>query len=109
MKLNTHGLKMRGIKDVSGWTKGLRGYYTGEYIEIFYDVNDGEVFKIYQYSLGQSTWTKFDDTGVIKITNASSPMTMQEIADLVYAVLEEIKIGCAYEEEMRRYYENVQV
>lgn len=90
MKVNTHGLKMTGLKATSGETKGLRGYYTGNYIEIFYDRATGEVWGNYQVSLGQNTWTQYDDPNVIKICNVSEPRTMQEIANLVR--------DCVYEE-----------
>ena len=83
VKINTHGLKMTGLKATSGETKGLCGYYSGSYIEIFYDRSTGEVWGNYQVSLGQNTWTRYDDPNVVKICNVSEPHTMQQIADLV--------------------------
>lgn len=88
MKINTHGLKMTGLKYASGDTKGLGGYYSGEYVELFYDRPTGEVFTRYQYSIGQNTWTKCHDKDVVKICNLSSKTTMQEIADKIAAKLE---------------------
>ena len=41
--LNTHGIKMIGIRKAAGETKSLRGYYSGEYVELFYDRADGSV------------------------------------------------------------------
>lgn len=81
--LNTYGLKMAGLKKVSSETKGLRGYYSGEYCEVFYDISTGEVWSEYQYSLGQNTWTVYDNPDVIKVGNVSAPKTMQELADMV--------------------------
>lgn len=74
---------MKGLKKTAGETKDLKGYYSGEYLEIFYDKEKKEVWGIYQYSLGQNTWTVYDDENVIKICNASEPMTMKEIEEQI--------------------------
>lgn len=74
---------MKGIRKVCGATKGLMGYYSPEYLELFYDRSSGEVWTVYQYSLGHSTWTQYDDEDIIKISNLSSAKTMQEIADMI--------------------------
>ncbi len=79
--INKHGRKMTGLKAASGDTKGLCGYYSGAYVELFYDMSTGKVWTIFQYSLGQNTNTVYHDSDVIKICNISDPMTMQEIAD----------------------------
>ena len=81
--INTYGLKIKGLKKVSGNTLNY-GYYSGFYNEVFYDRATGEVWTVFQYSLGQNTWTKYHDPNVIKICNASNHMTMQEIADCIY-------------------------
>ena len=83
MKVNTYGYKMVGLKAASGESKGLRGYYSGEYVELFYSPADGTVWTKYQYSLGQNSWTVYDDPDVIKICNISQPATMQQLADLI--------------------------
>ncbi len=82
--VNKHGLKMTGLQATSESTKSLQGYYSGHYVEIFYDPNDGEVWGVYQYSLGQNTWTVYHDKSIIKVGNVSDPCTMQQIADKVY-------------------------
>lgn len=82
MKLNTHGLKMKGIRAASGDTQDY-GYYSPSYIEIFYDRSTGEIWTKYQHSLGHNWWTQYDDPDVIKICNASEHLTMQQIADLI--------------------------
>ena len=81
-KINTHGLKMHGLKKTSGETRNY-GYFSGHYDEIFYDTSTGDVWSIYQCSLGQNSWTVYHDPNVVKICNASSHMTMQEIADMI--------------------------
>lgn len=102
MTINTHGIKMTGLKAVSGETKDLGGYYSGQYVEIFYDRSTGKVWGNYQYSLGQNTWTVYDDPDVIKICNASDKMTMQQIADAVSAHLQEIAEREAWEVSLER-------
>lgn len=89
MMVNKHGHKMVGLKAASGATKGLRGYYSGEYCELFYDRSNGEVWTKYQYSLGQNTWTEYHDSDIIKICNLDEPTTMQDIADMIARKLEE--------------------
>ena len=82
-KVNTHGLKIVGLRKASGNTENY-GYYSGLYQEIFYDKATGEVWTIMQISLGQNSWTVYHDPEVVKICNASNHMTMQEIADAIY-------------------------
>lgn len=89
MKTNTHGIKMTGLKVASGDTKSLRGYYSGTYVELFFDRQTGKVWTKYQYSLGQNSWTLYHDDNVVKIGNYSSPATMQEIADAIASRLAE--------------------
>lgn len=86
--INKHGLKINGLKKASSDTQDY-GYYSGKYIEIFYDRESGDVITKFQYSLGQNSWTVFHDDGIIKICNTSKHMTMQEIADKIKAVLDE--------------------
>lgn len=92
--INTHDLKINGLKKASGETKNY-GYYSGKYVEIFYDKGTGEVLTKFQYSLGQNTWTEYHDSNIIKVCNASMHMTMQEIADKIAERIDEVK---AYED-----------
>lgn len=34
--MNTYGYKMSGLKNAADATKGLRGYFSGEYLELFF-------------------------------------------------------------------------
>lgn len=86
MAINKHGFVMNGLKAAAGDTKGLKGYYSGEYVELFYNRTTGEVWTRYQYSLGQNTWTEYHDRDVVKIGNISDPCTMQQIADMIKEV-----------------------
>ena len=81
--INKHGLKMTGLKVASGKTYDY-GYYSPEYWEIFYDRSTGEVWANYQYSLGHNSWTVYHDPDIIKVGNACTHWTMQEIADRIY-------------------------
>lgn len=83
-KINLHGMKMTGIKKASSETKGLRGYYSGEYVQLNYDKATGAVWCDYFYSLGQNSWNAYNDENVINCGNISEPATMQDIADAVY-------------------------
>lgn len=81
--INKYGHKMTGLKAASSATKELRGYYSGEYVELFYDLSTGAVWTKYQCSLGQNNWTEYDDSNIVCIGNISEPVTMQEIADMI--------------------------
>lgn len=82
-KVDKKGLKMIGLKKASGGTKGLRGGYSGEYCEIFYNKKTGEVWANWQVSLGQNTWTIYHDANIIKLGNVVNPKTMQDIANMI--------------------------
>lgn len=84
--VNTHGIKINGIRKTSGMTKDY-GYYSGHYVEIFYDKGTGDVWGKHQCSFGWNSWTVYHDADIIKICNTSSHMNMQDIAD---AILEKL-------------------
>lgn len=81
-KIDKHGLNLKGLKKASGATCNY-GYYSGSYVELFYDRSTGEVWTVYQYSLGQNSWTEYHDPNVIKIGNIWEHFTMQDIADAI--------------------------
>lgn len=87
-KVNTYGLPIKGLKTASGYTEDY-GSYSGRYVEIFYDRSTGEVWGNFQCSLGQNSWSEYNDTDIVKICNTSRHMTMQEIADEIRRVLRE--------------------
>lgn len=89
--VNTYGHKMVGLKKVAGQTKGLRGYYSGEHLELFFNRNSGEVWTKYQVSIGQNSFTVYDSEEIVKIGNLARPYTMQEIADLINQNVECLK------------------
>lgn len=73
---NTHGLKILGLKKVSGstfnWKQG-----TG-HSQINYNTETGELLFINHFG---NTWTCYHDSNIILVCNTSRKMTMQEIAD----------------------------
>ena len=79
--LNTYGYKMLGLKRAAEKTKSLQGYYSGQYVQISYNYSTGEVITNYHVSLGHNSWTHYHNPAIITVCSASSPMTMQEIAD----------------------------
>ena len=81
-KTNTHGLKMKGLKKASGSTVN----YTDAawYNEIFYDVETGDVWTVFQCSLGCNFETVYHDKNIVKICNTGKHMTMQAIADRIH-------------------------
>ncbi len=85
-KLDTHGLKIIGLKRASGATKDY-GPYDGRYNEIFYNRATGEVWTVFQYSLGQNSWSVYHDSNIIKIENTTRHMTMQDLADAISNVV----------------------
>ena len=82
-KTNTHGHKITGLRKIAGDSKQLKGIYDGAYFELFYDKKNGKAWTVYQYSLGQNSWTVYHDPNIVKICNLSGPHTMQEIADMI--------------------------
>lgn len=94
-KVDMHGLKIKGLKKASGETDNY-GDYCPLYNEIFYDLGSGEVWTVFQSSIGHNTWTEYHDPNVIKICNTSYHMTMQEIADAIYAELSHSPQRCKY-------------
>lgn len=84
MKTNTHGLKMSGLKKAAGDTKGIQ---RPGYCELFYDIKTGEIWTVYQNSIGMNTWTEYRDPAVLKVCDIIRQSTMQEIADWIYRAL----------------------
>lgn len=80
--INTHGIDIKGLKAASGDTWDA-GYYSGWYWEIFFSLSTGEVWTVQQYDFGHSWHTIYHDPDIIKISETSMHMTMQQIADAI--------------------------
>lgn len=85
MKLNTHGLKMTGIKTVCHETKELAEWGAGRYnLGLYYDLKEG-----YLWTKVESVYDEMITDNVYKITNLWDYFSMQSIADMVYRTLVE--------------------
>lgn len=80
MKVNTYGLKMIGLKAAAGETKGI-SYYTGEYVQISYDLDEGRVYA--DWHLTVNDYCRYHDPRIITACSAREPMTMQAIAEAI--------------------------
>ena len=85
---------MMGLRKASGESKDLKGYYSGHYYQVNYDVHAGEVFADYHYSLVPNCWTQYRDEDIINCGNISSPKTMQEVANIVWKKVQYMKVNC---------------
>lgn len=83
MKVNTHELKMNGLRKAAGETKDLTDYYSGHYIQISYDTATGKIYSDYFYDLGHGSRQNYHDAEIITIDKVCSPKTMQQIADMI--------------------------
>lgn len=80
MRVDKHGLEIKGLKKVSGETKNCT--YPGRTChEIFYNKATGEVWTIYHAS--ENEWTEYSDKDIISLGHHNYPMSMQEVADLI--------------------------
>ena len=79
---------MKGLRKVCSETKLLPDYYSGKYLELFYDAQNNKVFTVYHYSLGQNSWTVFHDSSIIPCGNIDSPKTQEEIREIIAETLE---------------------
>ena len=95
MKLNTYGMTMKGLKKASGNTANY-GSYGAEYDEIFYNRATGEIWTVYQCSLGGNSWTEYSDDSIVKICDARRHMAMQELADAIRDRVAELDAVRAY-------------
>lgn len=95
-KVNTHGLKIKGLKAASGETGGWAPR-SGGYTEVFYDRSTGEVWTVNQISLGHNSWTRYHDPDIIKVCETERHLTMQDLADRIAEAVEERGAALAFE------------
>ena len=88
MAVNTHGIKMIGLKKASGETQNY-GSFDSRYDEIFFDKTTGEVWTRFHCDLGHNEYTVYHDSNVIKVCTTSNHMTMQQIADAIANAIKE--------------------
>ena len=93
----------KGLKEASEKTQDY-AFNSCMYNEIFYDRATGEVWTVFQCSLGHNTWTKYHDENIIKVCNATEKMSMQYLADLIAEAVAEEDLEAAWEAEIERQY-----
>lgn len=76
-------LKIKGIKKISGETRALNGYHSGQYLQVNYDRKSGEAWTDFHCSLGQNSWREYSDSNIISCGNLSEPATMAEIREMI--------------------------
>lgn len=84
MKIDKHGLCIKGLKKASGATQDYAAY-SGEHDQIGYDRSSGVVIVKHHYNHG--AYSVYPDPDIVHICHTDKHMTMQEIADLIYAVM----------------------
>ena len=75
--------KIKGLKKIAGETKNLKGAYSPEYIEVFYDVNTHKAWSEYHYSIGKNEWTEYYDNNILNCGTISEPMNQKEIEEII--------------------------
>lgn len=76
-------LKIKGIKAIAGASKDLRGYYSGRYLQVNYNRSTGETWYNEHVSLGQNSWTQYEDGDIINCGTISEPVTMAQLREMI--------------------------
>lgn len=82
-------LKVKGLKKIAGETKNLKGFYSGEYLQLNYNKKTGEAWTDFFCNLGQNSWKDYNDSDIIKCGNISEKKTMKEIKEMIHFALYE--------------------
>ena len=88
MPLNNHGIKIKGLRDASGYTTNLGRNRTGGYFEIFYDRADGQIWAVYNITADDRR--TYPSPKIISVCTTRTHLTMQQIADKLRDRLEEL-------------------
>lgn len=79
MKLNTHNIKMYGLKKASGATRNI-GAYNPFRFDVYFNVHTGEVIVREEFA---NNFIKFDDPYIMYVCTTREHLTMQQIADKI--------------------------
>lgn len=74
---------MKGLKKVSGETKGLKGVHSPEYLQLHYDRKEDYAFAEYFYDIGHGSRSIYESKDIISCGFITDPMTMKEIEDRI--------------------------
>ncbi len=83
----TNTFKIKGLKKIAGESKSLRGYYSGQYLQVNYNRTTGEAWTDWHCSFGQNSWSQYHDINIINCGNISNPMTMAQIREMIEGAL----------------------
>lgn len=92
-KLNKHGLELRGLLDARQKTQLLSRTHRNNFILIVYDCWRDEIYSEYYLEHSEIDIPMRDGKRAINyiLIKVFKPLTMQQIADLVYETLENEK------------------
>ena len=82
-------LKIKGLKGIASETKNLKGYYSPEYLQLFYDKSNGETWVKRYYSVGHNHWADYADKNIINCGMIYCPLKMWEIKLMIEERLRE--------------------
>ena len=80
--INRHGKRLKNLRQMSRETKDW-GFYAPEYVEIFYDKVQDELFSVPHFDPTHREYTDFYNPDVICIVVAHRHYSMQTISDMV--------------------------
>ena len=83
-KVNTHGLKMVGLRKACHQTVDWDAR-SGGHTQISYNRDTGEIYT--DDHIGQN-WTEYHDPAVVVVAETYRHMKMQEIANAIYNIVE---------------------
>lgn len=103
-KINTYGLKMKGLKAVCSESKRLKPY-AGQNLQLVYYTKNG-CLKMFSH-IGNSHIVLNPDEDAVSVGHIYSPKSMQEISDMVHKAVEADKDYRRVLEEERKYWESL--
>ena len=72
---------MKGLKKAVSEMPVNGRYNGGQYLEVFYDMNEDKVFTFFHVSLGQNEWTEVDDPACIRVGMYDNKVKMAELEE----------------------------
>ena len=89
MKVNTYGIKMINLEEISKATVNNRYGFS----QIDYDRSTGELLESWHAGNPDSNWTEYHDPNVIRVCCTRRHMSMQRLADSVRDALDELAMA----------------
>lgn len=79
---------IKGIRKICSESKSLKGFYSGEYLQVNYDRKTGEAWTDYHYNLGHNNQTLYNNPDIIVCGIITKPVTMKTIETMIEIALE---------------------